>query len=861
MAPTTDSGESVEIVEHMLASELREWLRQRGIGSAAELALKPRTELLALARATNSNSNNAMLNFNLSDVTPGNTNPLAPPSRFPYDRFAEEIEEIDESPVNNTGNTTRSKVRIIAPSVTAALVDAFVRLSQPPEPPSAPQSPIVDASQLTNANTNTISPPSPTPLIKKGKAPMTTPVDPSVAVLPPVRVSSQRALLPQVLQQNLEAAEIGDPDSMFAIGKAFIEGTGGLEKHVGLALTWLQMAAAKNNTDAMVLLGKLYSEGIVAKWEARKKIPRGGISDAEKFQHDKSLAADWFLLAAHLGDFEGMVKIGKCYETGSGVPLNPNLAFKYYYLAGIHGYSRGSNLVGWCYHKGFGVKVDTVEACKWYRKAAESGLSDGQANLGHAYSAGWCNGYVDLVEAAHWLWAAAVVGHDAKSAFELGALIERGKALKQDIFKAFGWYYCAAEGGYAIAMEKVARLLLEGNGCNQDKVAAIKWYERAISAGSVTSLVNLGLIFEHGNSVQKDYEKAISLYRSAAEKGDTRGKYHFAYCFETGHGVVRNISLAFQQYESIAKAHSPQTPVPPVCFFRLAQCYQYGKGTAQDLQKAYKYYFESYKEYMPSCVALANMIRTGIKDIVDKDTDKALQLYEYAAEKGNSKALYYLGFVFVQKSTAASPTNPEKSEEYQAAGLKYLKFSANANYPPALYRLGVVLLNDSKSGADLIEEGVYAIKEAAKMNEPDAMELLSKLYSRGVDIDANGSLVKSVSGSKINLFGGGNRNSTTEPGARFSLTKPKPLPTPPTEYAGGAVLGSNASVNGSIASNIPGQPYTLLPKDLVASAKWKNDASAVRKEKENVEALIAKAAKRKTPIPDSLVDAIERLRI
>ncbi|KAI9337956.1 hypothetical protein BDR26DRAFT_863349 [Obelidium mucronatum] len=654
---------------------------------------------------------------------------------------------------------------------------------------------------------------------------------------------------------------------MLAIGKAYIDGTGGVDKHIGWAITWLQQAAARDSSEAMVLLGKIHIDGHVQKWESKRKNNR---TDQEIRAHDVSIAADWFTRAAYAGDFEGMVKLGKCYEKGSGVPKDERKAFEWYYLAASKGFSRAQNLTGWCYWQGFGVPMDAMEACKWYRKAAEAGLVEGQTNLALAYCHGWAGGYRDRTEAAHWFWAAAVTGNDAKCAFELGHLIERGNGVQRDPFKAFGWFLCAAEGGFVKGMERVGRYLVDGLSVRVDKAEGFRWYQRAVENGSLEGLVQIGLMFLKGDYVSQDYSKAIILFGQAAEKGSTKGKFHLALCHENGWGVTKNSATAVTMYQSLIAAANSDTksqPVPIECYYRLGYCYEYGKGVAQDYEKAYRQYEKSYREYPPSCTALARFYQIGLGGAT-RDPEKAFRYYEYAAAKGDVNANYQVGLVYASRANAASQspdsartsTTSDVAAENMNIAVRYFRHAASYRHAPAMFKLGSLFLGDPKSSPAQLEEGVQLVMEAAGLGDADAMEHLSKLYSRGVEVDATGQLVK-LTESRLNLF---SSKSSSEGGGRFSLTgrlsatagiassktAASTLPTPP-ELANGS--------SGSVAGSFTG--YVILPKDMTASNRWKQEAQSVRREKDALDAAIAKAVKKKAALPDSLTDALEKLKL
>ncbi|KAI8622738.1 hypothetical protein BC830DRAFT_1087561 [Chytriomyces sp. MP71] len=658
--------------------------------------------------------------------------------------------------------------------------------------------------------------------------------------------------LPQVLQQNVEAAEIGDSDSMYLIGKSYLEGTGGLDKNVGWALTWLNEAAIRDHPDALLLLGKMYSDSTVRKWEVKRRIIRVGKNEDESYHFDLALAADFYLRAAEQGDLEAMFKLGKAYENGAGVPKSERNAYEWYYASAVKGFARAQNIIGWCYWKGFGVPKDMVEACRWYRRAAEQGLVEGQANLGLAYSYGWA-GVKDPVEAAHWFWAAAVTGGDSKSAYELAALIEKGKGLQADLGKAFGWYMCAAEAGYSKAMEKLARMFLDGLFCPVDKSEAARWYHRAIDAGSTNAMLVLGQMYAKGDGVVLDHQMAFNLFSQAAERGDAKAKLLVAEYLETGKGTKRDLPRAIKLYSELIQ-DSPSGAHE--AYYHLGTCYEFGKGVPQDMTKAFNYYQIAYQVHGPAATALGRIFQVGISPLVQRNTEKAILLFEHAANRGDHVAMYHLGATYL---TWGQSSISEKSAMDIQKATGFFRRAVQANYAPAMQRLGALYLSDPKDQHQ-IEEGVYLVSAAADMGDAEAMDLLAKLYTRGVDVDANGSLIKpSESVGRLSIFKSSSENSVngSSGGSRFNLGK--------FRIGGGNNSNGNSqqqltSDTASVSTSFDGA-QNILVRDANLSSQWKAKAAAKRREKENLDQAILKAAKKRVPVEDIYVDAIDKFKI
>ncbi|HRQ47265.1 MAG TPA: sel1 repeat family protein [Rhodocyclaceae bacterium] len=111
-----------------------------------------------------------------------------------------------------------------------------------------------------------------------------------------------------VTAEILKAAEDGDADSQFRVGKSLLYGALSDKRKTAEALQWLQQAAENGSTEAMVQLGRLYRNGVGA------------------LQNYK-LSSEWITRAAHSGDAEGMLELGRLYRDGIGFERDPTRAY------------------------------------------------------------------------------------------------------------------------------------------------------------------------------------------------------------------------------------------------------------------------------------------------------------------------------------------------------------------------------------------------------------------------------------------------------------------------------------------------------------------------------------------------------
>ena len=175
-------------------------------------------------------------------------------------------------------------------------------------------------------------------------------------------------------------------------------------------------------------------------------------------------ATAWYLWAAELGHGLARNDLGAAYETGTGVPMNPQ------------------------------------EAVHWYRIAAEQGVAAAQFNLGRAYRQG-LGVLADPARAAIWLEKAADQGY-GPALFLLGDMHEQGEGVRQDDAQAVALYRKAAERGYAPAQVRLGTLFALGQGVRRDAGEAQQWWNKAAEQGDANAMLMLGsMALEQGDRV------------------------------------------------------------------------------------------------------------------------------------------------------------------------------------------------------------------------------------------------------------------------------------------------------------------------------------------------------------------------
>ena len=233
-----------------------------------------------------------------------------------------------------------------------------------------------------------------------------------------------------------------------------------------------------------------------------------------------------------------------------------------------------------------------TEAVKWYRKAAEQGHSDTQNLLGYCY--------------------------------------EKGYGVPQDYTEAVKWYRKAAEQGDEYGQTSIGDCYYYGRGVTQNYSEAIKWYRKAAEQGDTNAQNNLGNCYYYGRGVTQNYNEAIKWYRKAAEQGDTNAQNNLGICYKYGEGVTQDYTEAIKWFYKAAEQGDTNAQN------NLGDCYYYGQGVSQNHSEAIKWYRKAIEYTTGGIRCLAYSYENGYS--VEKDINKAIELYRQAARQGDQLA-------------------------------------------------------------------------------------------------------------------------------------------------------------------------------------------------------------------------------
>lgn len=200
---------------------------------------------------------------------------------------------------------------------------------------------------------------------------------------------------------------------------------------------------------------------------------------------------------------------------------------------------------------------------------------------------------------------------------------------------SFVEYLKAAEAGDSEAQLRVAKCYAAGSGVEQDVVKAFKWMEKAAHSGSAYAAAWLAGAYGSGLGVEPNSEKQLQWTRIAAERGSAEGQLDLANGYETGRfGLPKDPREAAHWYRAAAEQGDRDGQ------FELGRCYQFGSGVPLDNKEAAKWYKLAAEQNMPQAEAALAAV------IFDENPVEAIRLTRSAAEKGDARGQYILGYAY-----------------------------------------------------------------------------------------------------------------------------------------------------------------------------------------------------------------------
>ena len=193
---------------------------------------------------------------------------------------------------------------------------------------------------------------------------------PSPAEIDRLRMYADAGRDNAALDALLAAARTGNADAQRAAGEALLNRAD--QTRAAEGVTWLERAAAQNDTRAMIMLGKAWLFGLPAS---------GRTPDASK-------ARAWFERAQPDSNPQAAYYLGIMEKAGYGHPADPVAAAAHFRFAALQNMPEAMYLLGNAYAGGEGVDTDPREAMRWYLRAASLEHPQATQELAHAFARG-----------------------------------------------------------------------------------------------------------------------------------------------------------------------------------------------------------------------------------------------------------------------------------------------------------------------------------------------------------------------------------------------------------------------------------------------------------------------------------------
>lgn len=271
----------------------------------------------------------------------------------------------------------------------------------------------------------------------------------------------------------------------------------------GKYLTALQLAekqAAAGEPQAHTLIARIHGEGL--------GVPRS-----------YGKAVEWYTKGAALGDIESSFGLGMLYVQGAGVAKSYDEAAKHFEKAAMKGHPLANYNLALLFLKGQGKSENPQRAFKHIEYAAEKGVVSAQYDLGTMMTTG-VGVEANAFEGAKWIGRAARAGHP-EAEIEYATILfksdEQDTKKRAELEKEGARLFrSAADKGFAVAQNRLARCYAHGKGVAKDMIEAAKWYFIA-NAGGVEDATLEPLVAKMARADRQKAEQAAADWRDRSQ--------------------------------------------------------------------------------------------------------------------------------------------------------------------------------------------------------------------------------------------------------------------------------------------------------------------------------------------------------
>lgn len=287
---------------------------------------------------------------------------------------------------------------------------------------------------------------------------------------------------------------------------------------------------------------------------------------------------------------------------------------------------------------------------------------------------------------------------------------------KKDFKRALSYFRKAADQGYTAAQYRLGNALFEGKGGEKKEVEARYYFEKAAKNGHESAQYFFAFMCEKGLGGESNLPLAEHYYEYAADQGSINAQYLLALLSQVGH---KNLEKA-RKYFGLA---ADQEHVG--AHYQLALMCRKGEGGAIDLKSARSHFKKAAeKDHFESQNKFALMCVKG--EGGDVDFDSALHYFERGVFRGELRAMYNMGSIYLKKGTR---------EDLKRAR-NYIKRAADLGCWKSQYQLAL-MYEKGQGGKRSLKEARVSMKKAADLGCVDAKYRVGIMFLRGKGGDKN----------------------------------------------------------------------------------------------------------------------------
>jgi len=352
----------------------------------------------------------------------------------------------------------------------------------------------------------------------------------------------------------------------------------------------------------------------------------------------------------------------------------------------------------------------------------------------------------DPLAAAALINLAASMGHKASQLF-IGMCYKSGTGVIQSSENALFWFKKAQTSDdpktRGKAMSEIATFYHFGVCVPLDIAQAIQWYEKAVECGDTDAAYNLGTIYLEEEMTEK-YERAFELFSMAAEKGNVSALGNLGYMYSDGKGVPQDYQKAVELFKMAANKNDPAS------IYAMGFLYENGLEVKQNYLLAQFYYGSVPGEIRDDDIierlsALSEVFSSPYyQELVDDETEYIYRIYSeqdkddevnltsmmvvFLASKDYPPALYDMAMILIDE--------PETDDDDTLNFFYYISKAAKLGYAPAQYEYGKYLIETADDDAERAV-GVKYLKTAARRNHAKSANYLALYYDERMNFDSS----------------------------------------------------------------------------------------------------------------------------